>query len=398
MKRPVLLSALLALLLLIWGGLRLQDRQWRRWLATASREELTAYVAAHPDQHDALLRLGVLQRHAGENAEAEKRLRHAVEVAPDDETGWVEFSRALTDDHEAIRVLEEALKTKESSAPMMAELARHYLQSGDVVDARTWAEKATQQQPASPDAWRIRGDVMAATHQAPEAEKDYRKALALRDDPETRLALARTLIPLQRYAEILALCAPIVRAGDSPEISQEQRARALLYTAGGRLYDPLTPAEIAALQAQLQEADSLSAQLTPNERFLPPYFLGESYLRLGKPKEAIPLLERSATMAPMFAGSLYSLARAYRLAGEQAKADATVRRHTRLSRILGEIEMYNNRLEQKPGDAETMLRLADVLTEADDTADAAQIYRHLIAQGKLVARAQHKLQALPAPH
>jgi len=398
LKRTRLLFALLFLAALTWGVLLLRDHQWHRWLATASKEDLERYVADHPDQPEALVRLGVLDRNAGKRAEAEKLLRHAVELAPGEETDWTELSRTLTDDREAIRELERFLNAMGDRAPVLAELARRYLQIGDAATARTLTEKATALAPESPDAWRIRGDVMAATRQSPEAEKAYRKALSLRDDTETRLSLARLWIPLQRYSEIIEICSPIVKAGASPDISGEQRARALLYTAGGRLYDPLTPEEIATLQAQLREADALSAQLTAGERFLPPYFLGESFLRSGKPKEAIPFLERSVREGPMFAGSLYSLARAYRLSGDTAKADAATARHTRLSRILGELEIYNNRLQQRPDDAETTLRLAGTLTEAGNITDAAQIYQRLISQGKFVDTAQRRLKELSVPH
>ena len=396
MKRSVLLIVLLFLVALTWGGLRLKDRQWHQWLATARRDELEKYVADHRDQTEALVHLAILLRNAGERERAETLVRHAVEVAPNEETNWVEFSRTLTDDQEAIRGLEGFLKVMPDSAPVMAELGRHYLQIGDAATARTLAEKATKATPESPDAWRLQGDVMVALRQMPEAEKAFRKALSLRDDTETRLSLARLLIPLQRYPEIISLCSPMVKAGHSPAISPEQRARALLYTAGGRLYDSLTPAEIALLQAQLHEADSLSAKLPMGERFLPTYFLGESFLRLNKPAEAIPYLKRSMEAGPMFAGSLYSLARAYRFVGETAQADAISTRHTRLSRILGELEMYNNRLQQRPDDAETMLKLAGVLAEAGSVREARQLYERLLAQGKLVETAQRRLKELPS--
>src|SRR5438552_13106953 len=110
MKRPVFLFVLLLLAALTWGVLLLREHQWHHWLATAQRGELERYVTDHPDQPDALVRLGVLRRKAGERAEAEKLLRHAIEIAPAAETNWIELSRTLTDDKEAIRSLEGFLK------------------------------------------------------------------------------------------------------------------------------------------------------------------------------------------------------------------------------------------------------------------------------------------------
>lgn len=395
MKRPLLLGSLLALLAVFWGVSMARDRQFRNWIASAPRNEVEAHLATHPDQTDALLRLSFLLRNAGEREAAEKRARRAIEVAPNEERCWTEFSRAASDDKEAIRGLEGFLKVKPESASVRAELARRHLLSGDVAAARTLLEKTLRDSPDSPDGNRVQGDAFAALRQPVDAEKAYRKALSLKDDAETRLALARTLIPLQRYTEIEALCAPVVKAGASPEISQEQRAQALIYAAGGRLYAPLTPQEAAALQERLREADSLSAALRAEERFLAPYFLGESFLRTGNPREAIEPLERSVKLNPMFPGALFSLARAYRLAGDETKADSIAARHIRVSRLLGDLEMYSNRLAQKPGDSEATLRLAGTFEELGNVEQAVSLYRQLAAtQGEPAERARKRLKAL----
>jgi tetratricopeptide (TPR) repeat protein len=355
-------------------------------------------LRGHPDDPGALVRLGFLARNAGDRSEAESLLRRAVQVAPDSEPGWIELSRTVADDREASAALEGFLRVKPDSAVATAELARLSLRSGDIGGAERLSEKAVKVAPDSADAWHARGAVMAALRRLPEAEKDYRRALSFRDDTETRLDLARLLIPLQRYAEIIALCSRAAQPDRPPDVSLEQHARALVYTAGAKLYESLSSADVQRLQAQLIEADSLSSKLPAEERFLPAYFLGESYLRLHRPTEAIPYLQRSAAAAPMFAGSLFSLARAYRLSGDVAKADAATARHSRLVRITGRLEAYGDRLEQRPDDAATLLRLADALADAGSVDDAARIYRRLIAAGTFAEEARRKLAALPAAH
>jgi tetratricopeptide (TPR) repeat protein len=397
MKRSVVLGGLLVLLLLLWGGLRWKEARWQRWVATASRAELQTYLEGHPDQPEALARLGVLLREAGDRDQAERLLRRSVELAPDAETDWIEYSRAVSDDREAIRILQNMLRIEPDSAPALAEMSRRDLHLGDVENARALAEKAVQLAPESPEAWRSQGEVDLALRRQPDAEKAFRKSLALGDDSETRLSLARTLIPLQRYPEVITLCAPLLRPAPSLAVSKAQRVRALFYTAGARLYRPLTPEEIEDVQSQLREAEKYSADLPPEERFLPSYFLGESFLRRDRPQEAIPYLERSVALGPMFAGSLFSLARAYRLAGEPAKADAASARHARLSRILSELEMFRNRLEQRPEDAETLLRYGGALAESGNTAEAVQVYRRLVSMGKYGEEAQRRLRRL-TPH
>jgi len=322
---------------------RLREYRLRRWIAAAPRTELLRYISSHPDQPDALRRLGILDRNTGEVGESAKLLQRAVEAAPGDEANWVELSRTLNDGQVTMQKLQSYLSIEPDSAQIMAELARRKLQVGDISTAASLASKAVKLTPDSPDAQRVMGDVAAAAGNWPRAESLYKRSLSLHDDPETRLALAHIWIPLQRYGAIIEICSPIVTAGRSPEISVEQRARALVYTAGAQLYQPLTPAEMANVQQQLREADALSERLPQAERFLPPYFMGESLIKSGSPKEAVPFLERSSSLAPMFAGSLYSLSQAYRLSGQTAKADAALTRHGQLVRQLTDMEKANDR-------------------------------------------------------
>lgn len=393
MRRSHVLPALLAAAVLAWGGLNWQSSRHRAWLAGASRAELQGYVAAHGDDAAALTRLSLLTLRAGDRAEAERLARRAVQSAPNEEEAWVAFSRAASDEHEAIDGLNGYLKTNPERAPILAELARHTLRMGDAGAAPALAERALKASPASPEAWQARGEILAAERRLAEAADCYRKSLAARDDAETRLALARTLIPLQRYAEIVELCRPLLGVSDG-SLSPELRARALVYFAGSRLYDPLDAAAIDDLQRQLREADSLSDRLAPEERFLAPYFLGESYLRQGKPREAIPLLERSVAAGSMFAGNRYALARAYRMAGERDKADTAARQHIRISKNLSDLEMYSHRLEERADDADAMLHLADALADTGSMEQARALYERLITQGKHTGEAKRKLNTL----
>src|SRR5205823_5012611 len=126
----------LIFLALAWGGLLLRDRQRHYWIASAGRAELEKYISQNPDQSDALIRLSGLLRNAGEKAQAEKLARRSVELDPQNEAGWVELSRANTDDKEGIPALQRYLKEFPESASVMAELARRMLQEGDAEGAR----------------------------------------------------------------------------------------------------------------------------------------------------------------------------------------------------------------------------------------------------------------------
>ena len=398
MKRPVIITLLFVLTALTWAGLRVKEIRRQSWIANANLGDIEKFTKDHPDEPDALLRLGILLRNAGERGESEKILQHAVELVPYKEKYWIELSRSMDDHNAAVGKMNDYLKINAESAPAMAEISRHFLKMGDIPHARRIAEKAVKLAPNSAAAWRSLGDAMVVMRRLPEAEKDFRKSLALQGDAETRLSLARLFIPLQRYAEMIEVCEPILRARQGSDISPQQHLRAILYINGGRLYEPLNADEIVSVQNQIREVDTQSSILDPAERFLPPYFLGESYLRAGKPVEAIPYLERSAALGTMYTGNLYSLARAYRLAGNITKADAVNARHVRLSRMLRDMERYIDRLDDHPGETVTMLRLADTLVELGNKADAAAIYQQVIASGKSSDVAQRKLNELSKAH
>ncbi len=391
MKRPVILAAILIITSLVWGGLQWKQARFHHWLKTAPRAELEIYTKEHPDDPEALARLGILLRNDGAREESQKLLQHTVDLSPTTELYWIELSKSMDDQNLAIEKMESFLKIYPDNAAAQAQISAHLLKLGQISKARTSAEKATKLAPDSAAAWQALGDVMAATRRLPEAEKYYRKSIALDGDAEARLSLVRLLIPLQRYSEMRELCEPILRNKSSTDISPVQRLRAELYISAARLYDPLEPSEIASLQNQIKDVDSHSSKLDPQERFLPPYFLGESYLRDGKPSEAIPFLERSAALGPMYAGSLYSLSRAYRMSGNIKKADEVNRQHVRLSKNLRDIEMAMDRLDEHPGEIATMFRFADSLKDIGNKEDAKQVYQQIINSGNSVTLAKQKL-------
>lgn len=347
MKRSMLLLAVLVALALGWGGLQWRERVRQQWLSTASVDALRTEARSHPDQADLLARAGTLLNEAGETAEAEPMLRRAVDLDPSADRAWVELSRSTNNDAAAIETLRQGLRACPDSAAVQAEMAHRLLLAGHGQEARDAVTALTESHPNSAEAWAAYGEVMAAARRQTDAENAYEKSLRLRDAPETRLALARSLIPLQRYDRVRALCAPLVQATPALRVSKAQRARALIFYSGARLNGPLAPSDLTAIQEHLREAEALSPQLAEGERFLPSYFLGECALRAGRPAEAIPRLERSVALGPQFPGSLYSLARAHRLAGHTAKADEALARHAKLSRSLTALDAASSR-EQPP--------------------------------------------------
>ena len=394
MKRPLLLLSILAGASLVWGGIRLQAVQREERLSKATLEELQASAKERPDQADLLMKLGAALIESGEQERAEPILRRSLELDSSSEAGWVQLSRSFRNDPDAIRLLEERLKTMPDSREAQSELSRRQLASGDAASALKSSEKAITAFPDAADAWAAYGEVLAAVRRQEAAETAFRHSLRLEDNAEVRLSLARVFIPLQRYEKVEVLCAPLISAKPVVSVSKRQRLRALIYHAGSRLNSPLSEAELASIIAQLEEAEMASKSLAPGERFLPFYFLGEGLLRCGKPEAAIASLEHCVGLSPRFPGGLYSLSRAYRLVGDAAKSDAALARHTRLSRGLIAMEALNSRLEENPDDANALLKLAKTLAEIGSHEEAAAVCRRLVESGKLPDEANRLMKTL----
>jgi tetratricopeptide (TPR) repeat protein len=393
-NRTALLLGALALAIVVWGGLRLRDSAREQWIASASVDQLEAAAKTHPDEADVLARLGTQLLESGNTARAEPLLSRALELDPSSDRRWTEHSKSILGDREAIEHLNQGLKAIPDSPAILAEIARRELAAGDGQRARDTAATATTASPSSPEAWTAYAEVMAAFHRQDDAVTAFRRALGLRDTAEARLALARTLVPLQRYDEVIELCSPLTVARPPVAVSKRQRALALTYSSGARLNGPVTAAEMNAILVQLQEAQGLTSELDRGAQFLPSYFLGQCLLRLGRAREAIPPLERCVALGPQFPGGFYALARAYRVAGHADRAEAA--RHAELSRALVALEGLNSRLEQHPDDPEALLQTARSLTEIGERSQAADIYRQLIATGRLTKQAQSGLDALSA--
>ncbi len=394
MKRPLLLFSIMAGASLVWGGIRLQAVQREERLSKATLEELQASAKERPDQADLLVKLGAALIESGEQERAEPILRRSLELDSSSEAGWVQLSRSFRKDPDAIRLLEERLKTMPDSREAQSELSRRQLASGDAASALKSSEKAITAFPDAADAWAAYGEVLAAVRRQEASETAFRHSLRLEDNAEVRLSLARVFIPLQRYEKVEVLCAPLISAKPVVSVSKRQRLRALIYHAGSRLNSPLSEAELASILAQLGEAGTASKSLAPGERFLPFYFLGEGLLRCGKPEEAIASLEHCVGLSPRFPGGLYSLSRAYRLVGDAAKSDAALARHTRLCRGLVALEALNSRLEANPDDANALLKLAKTLAEIGSHEEAAAVCRRLIESGKLPDEANSLMKTL----
>jgi GWxTD domain-containing protein len=118
------------------------------------------------------------------------------------------------------------------------------------------------------------------SRQYPEALAAAEKALALRDEPRSRLLAAQSLFALGRYDEALSAARPLADAAGGREAA---KVMAAAYAARKDWSSAL-----GYLEKLLAEATEVSVL----------NLAGECYIRLGQPEKGLPLLQKSLEMNP----------------------------------------------------------------------------------------------------
>lgn len=98
--------------------------------------------------------------------------------------------------------------------------------------------------------------------------------------------------------------------------------------------------------------------------------LGVAELRLGNVPRSIGLFRTVLTKVPGHVGALFNLARAYRVAGRQAEAQATLERFRAVSKIQDEADFLVRAVERNPTNIEGRLVLAGKLLEIGKAEEA----------------------------
>lgn len=163
------------------------------------------------------------------------------------------------------------------------------------------------------------GDQAPLALGAAELERQVR---ANPSDPNARLALAETYLRSQRYEETLEQAAQVREA--FPSNDRAGLITGLAYAFMGKSAAAVPELEqFAAIHRHLPTAPSdMALQVAL-------YYLGDNYLKLERPAEAIPVLEEALAISPTDADSLFLLGLAYLRAGQPQPALENFNRATR---------------------------------------------------------------------
>jgi len=262
------------------------------------------------DQAKQMWRRGVTALESGQVGEAESWLRKAAEATPEDACTQSHLAEALwrSGQHdEAIRRAEEACRCDPGDAEAAVRAGEMRLARGDASLAAQWANRAIDGAPRSPAAWTLRGRAHQKLGEADRAMADFQQALRY---APTDAALLTDVALLHRAR------------GD------HRRCLTTLH----HLLDAYPPGQ--------EPAGALA-------------MAGDSYLALGRGRDAAETLQLAATRGPADAGLLCRLAEARAACGDTPGAIADARRALDLDADHAASQQLLARLQAPPS---TLLR------------------------------------------
>lgn len=254
----------------------------------------------------------------------------------------------------AISAYREALAAAPTASMVRVELGYWLILAHRAAEARDELALAATELPAEPRVALYSGHALAALHDDHAAEREYRRALAMRPGyGGARIALARLLLRKRRFEDALSIVEPATRSGGNDE-----RARALVVYGAvlirlGRRQD----AERAFTRAIERAPAHAELRIRIGRAWL------ESDDRADAAR-AIRAFDLAARLSPDLATAHSGLARAYEQAGDE----------------IGAMREYERCLQLDPGYTFARRRLLRIALANRDFRRARLQAEHLLAQ------------------
>ena len=327
---------------------------------TVREDTLRATVAQQPESFDANHRLGASLVDEGKPREALPYLKHASRINPGDYDNAYELARACaaSGDYEQARASVHALLAKEEKAELHHLLGDVAEKTGDPLEAVREYQRAAQLEASEPNLFDWGAELLL--HHAPEpaaevfsnAHRAFPHSVRILvglgvawfvhgsyDQAIQYLGEASDLNPDDPDPYLFLWKIQSVEANESPAITerlarfsrlQPQNALANYYYAVS-LWKQLKGPEDAETAAQVESLLEKAVALDPK--------LGEAHLQLGvlysERKDlprAIAAYQQATAVSPHMEQAHYRLAQAYRLSGQNDKAQSEVRLYEQISK------------------------------------------------------------------
>jgi protein O-GlcNAc transferase len=333
------LVAALALAVGTWGAVSLA--QWVR--QAPARRHFRAGLAAVEE---------------GRPQDAEREWREAVRVSPD----YLPPYRLLVGLYlstglwrKGHEVLEQFLAAAPTEPHLECQLAEMSLRLNALPDAEEHARREVARDPACGRARLTLGRVLIYRKNEREAVTHLREAVrCLPGEIDPQIYLAQAYVENMRLAEAQGLLTGLLAR--HPDLAHAQYMLGFCYARNAAEPDGARKAEAALRRALALNPQDEGAMCE----------LGRLCVLLGRPAEAVPLLEAAARAAPGYPPTFHHLGRAYRALHRPVEACRAEARYLALNRLAMEESVLVERHGLAPTDPTVVRRLAELRTALDE--------------------------------
>jgi tetratricopeptide (TPR) repeat protein len=266
------------------------------------------------------------------------------------------------------------------------------MRRGNVRAAFALADSAARRQPRLADVHFQRGRMLSKMKRFGEAEKAYRKALALRSDyPGAWLNLGNNASRQRQYRQALSFYR-------KAQATHPAKAKVLM----GRTYASLEKADSAKsayrkalavdstntqahirLSLLLEKKGQLQTALRHSRRALNlepenidyQYIYGAQLVKTGQAKAAMPYLEAVIEKRPWHYGAHYRLGRALALSGQPEEAKRYMVEADSLQQLQSDISRQRELIQMQPSDPKHWRKLGEMLSRLGRPQKAQRAYR-----------------------
>lgn len=354
LRRPLLAALFLVLAVGVWSFILWQNAR-------------SAPLRQHIDAGSSLLA-------QGRGAEAESEWRKATEIDSQSTKAWEllgNYYLVTSNWPAAINAFKRVEKLAPDALDLKSRLALVALRSGDFISAEKYSDQVLKTKPDDITALKV---AVAVAEQNKNLEKQLsllQHLAALQpNSPEVLMTQAAALSSQFRYDEALP---PLNR------LLQIDSDFSDAYALRGEILYKNSP-DAAALQRA--EADFKKVLQLEAENIEAHRYLGRIYLRQNRPRLAIEEFETIGRGRPYASAHLFELSTAYRKAGEEAKANATLKLFNRIEQLNNRVGELRTRIERNPKAAQLYLQMAQLLLQSLTSDEPIyQFYRsHYIAR------------------
>jgi tetratricopeptide (TPR) repeat protein len=297
-------------------------------------DKLTDSIRQAPGNADLYYKRGVLLYQNEKNGYAEKDIRTAWQMAPNEEYA-LGLTRMLKekDTDSAIAFLQEAIKKIPGSISLQISLARGYQQKNKMIEAMAIAQKMIGEHPENLDAAELQYDLLLAAGRESEAITFLEKAYAL---APSDVALSEKLLfayAESKNAKALALADSLISVDANHRHAEPYFAKGVYYSNTGN--------HAAAIQ-QFDEA------IQHDYLYLPAYInKGIVYYEQKKYQEALKTFDLAMRVDPSYADSYYWNGKTHESMGNKEEARLNYRKAYQLDKTMEEARKAAERISNE---------------------------------------------------